>query len=156
MVKENNRGEDIMKNVKKCFYLEFKNCRPYRKIKKYTVTSVFGISGMISWVLTIFLREMSWNGMEKMQFILGIMPNISACWLFIWFGETVVNKRNHVYTFKDASMLSGVLFFLAVISEIVHDTFLNSPFDRNDIIASIVAIMFYLISLLLFTRLSKQ
>lgn len=125
-------------------------------MKKITVTSIFGIIGGISWILTNFLRELSWDGMESIQLILGIMPNISACWLFIWFGEILVDKRKHAYTFQTASLVSGLILLLAIASEFVHDIFLNSPFDKNDVIATVLAIVVYLGSMLLCTRVHKE
>ena len=80
-----------------------------------------------------------------LNFILGIMPNISASWVFIWIGENLINKAKRDFTFKGASIVSGVIFLFALISEIIHEMFLNSPFDVNDIIATILAILFYLI-----------
>ncbi len=114
-------------------------------MNKHTITSVFGIIGVLSWSLTILLREVTLNGIDTITFILGIMPNISACWFFIWLGEIIVNKMNDDFTFKVASIISGVIFLLAIISELIHDIFLNSHFDINDIIATILAITLYLI-----------
>ena len=115
-------------------------------MKKYTITSIFGITGVLSWSGTVLLREMTWGNINVLKFLLGIMPNISACWVSIWIGEKLVNKINKSFTFKIASVISGVIFLLAIASEIIHDMFLNSPFDVNDIIATILAIFFYLIS----------
>ncbi len=116
-------------------------------MKKYTITSVFGIIGVLSWSGTVLLREMVLNDMNALNLILGIMPNISASWVFIWIGEKLVSKVNKSFTFKVASIISGIVFLLAFVSEIIHDMFLNSPFDVNDIIATILAIIFYLTSL---------
>ena len=113
-------------------------------MKKYTITHVFGIIGVLSWSGTVLLREMLLSDIGMLNFILGIMPNISASWVFIWIGEKLINKVNRDFTFKTASIISGVIFLLALISEIIHEMFLKSPFDVNDIIATIVAIIFYL------------
>lgn len=129
--------------------------RTEERTKKYTITTVFGVIGILSWLLTLLLRERPWNGMEIMQFILGVMPNISACWVLLWFGENRVMKKRKMFTFKVATTLSVVIFLLAVVSEMVHDVFLNSPFDKNDIIATILAIVVYLACMYVFTRLQK-
>lgn len=129
--------------------------RAEKRTKKYTITTVFGVIGILSWLLTLLLRERSWNGMEIMQFLLGVMPNISACWLLLWFGENSVMKKGKMFTFKVATTLSVVIFLLAVVSEMVHDVFLNSPFDKNDIIATILAVVVYLTSMFVFTLLQK-
>jgi len=60
-----------------------------------------------------------------------------------------------MFTFKVATTLSVVIFLLAVVSEMVHDVFLDSPFDKNDIIATILAIVVYLACMYVFTRLQK-
>ena len=113
-------------------------------MKKYTITHIFGIIGVLFWSGTVLLREMLLSDSGVINFILGIMPNISVSWVFIWIGEKLINKVNRDFTFKTASIISGVIFLLALISEIIHEMFLNSPFDVNDIIATIVAIIFYL------------
>ena len=113
-------------------------------MKKYTITHVFGIIGVLSWSGTVLLREMLLSDIGVLNFILGIMPNISASWVFMWIGEKLINKESKDFTFKAASIVSGVIFLFALISEIIHEMFLNSPFDVNDIIATIVAIIFYL------------
>ena len=113
-------------------------------MKKYTITHVFGMIGVLSWSGTVLLREMLLSDIGVLNFILGIMPNISASWVFIWIGEKLINKESRDFTFKAASIVSGVIFLFALISEIIHEMFLNSPFDANDIIATIVAIIFYL------------
>ena len=47
-------------------------------MKKYTITHVFGIIGALSWSGTVLLREMLLSDIGVLNFILGIMPNISA------------------------------------------------------------------------------
>ena len=113
-------------------------------MKKYNITSILGIIGMVTWTITIFLRELSLNNIY-INFILGIMPNISATWLFIWMGEIIVNRKNIHFNFKVASITSWLIFLFAIISEIIHDIFLNSSFDIYDIIATLVSIVIYLI-----------
>ncbi len=113
-------------------------------MKKLATTSVFGIVGILSWTLTILLRETTVNSVETVSFILGIMPNISATWFFIWIGEIIVNRLNNDFTLKISAIASGLIFLFAIMSEIIHDLFLNSPFDMYDIIGTISAITLYL------------
>lgn len=113
-------------------------------MKKYNITSILGIIGIVTWTITIFLRELSLNNIY-ISFILGIMPNISATWLFIWMGEIIVNRKNIHFNFKVASITSWLIFLFAIISEIIHDIFLNSSFDIYDIIATLVSIIIYLV-----------
>lgn len=113
-------------------------------MKKYTLTSIFGIIGIITWIATILLREIQINNVY-ISFILGIMSNISATWLFIWFGEVILNRKNIYFNFKIASSVSILILIFAIISEIIHDMYLNSPFDIYDIIATTISIAIYLI-----------
>ena len=114
-------------------------------MKKLTITSVFGIIGALSWTLTILLREITTNNIDIVNFILGIMPNISATWAFIWAGESILKKLNKDFTLKASVITSGLIFLFSIISEIIHHVFLNSPFDIYDIVATILAIVLYLI-----------
>ena len=115
-------------------------------MKKITITLVFGLIGVILWNVTNILRTTSLINIDILRFILGIMPNIAACWVFIWVGELIITKINNNYNLIFASVVSGIVFLLAIISEFIHDKFLNSPFDINDIIATILAIAVYLVS----------
>ncbi|MBC5996522.1 hypothetical protein EAI30_05395 [Romboutsia ilealis] len=121
-------------------------------MKKYTVTSVFGIIGIISWAITILLRETYLVNIDIINFKLGVMPNISAAWFFIWMVEIIYEKIKKDFTFKISIKVSGIIFLMAVLSEVVHDMFLNSPFDIFDIMATILAIALYLIVLYVFER----
>lgn len=114
-------------------------------MKRITITSIFGIVGILFWALTILLRETSLNSVGIVNFILGIMPNISATWFFIWMEEVIINRLNKDFNFKILSIIAILIFIFAIISEIIHDIFLNSPFDIYDIMVTILAITLYLI-----------
>ncbi|NLZ33580.1 hypothetical protein [Clostridium isatidis] len=113
-------------------------------MKKLSLTTVFGLIGALSWGLTVLLRGTSLNNIELIQFILGMMPNISAAWFFIWMGERLFEKSKKEFNFKACLLTSGTIFLLGLISEIIHDLFLDSPFDIVDIIATACAIIMYL------------
>lgn len=119
-------------------------------MKKHTITSVFGIIGILSWTITIFLREISIDN-TSINFLLGVMPNLSAAWAFIWLGEIIVNKKNINFNFKIASAISVLIFLLSIISEVIHDLFLNSSFDIYDLISTVISIIMYL-TLLYFNK----
>jgi len=119
-------------------------------MKKHTITSVFGIIGILSWTITIFLREISIDN-TSINFLLGVMPNLSAAWAFIWLGEIIVNKKNIDFNFKIASAISVLIFLLSIISEVIHDLFLNSSFDIYDLISTVISIIMYL-TLLYFNK----
>lgn len=115
-------------------------------INKYIITSVFGIIEALSCGSTNLLRAITLNDIARNKFILGIMPHISEyCFFYMGWG-IVVNKINNNFSFKVASIISWVIFLLAIIYELMHDRFLNSHFDMNDIITTILAIIVYLIS----------
>ena len=114
-------------------------------MKKITITYIMGIIGVVTWGLTVLLRGMPLSNINIIGFILGVMPNISATWLFIWSAEFICEKSSKVFTFKISIISCIVILILAFISEIVHDLFLNSPFDINDMIATICAIAIYFI-----------
>lgn len=73
------------------------------------------------------------------------MPNTSATCVFTLFAETIINRKNIYLNFKPASVISDLILVFTIISEIIHDKFLNSPFYIYDIIATIVSIIIYLI-----------
>lgn len=120
-------------------------------MKKLTVTHLFGIIGAISWASTIMLRETSINAIPIINFILGIMPNISATWFFIYAVEFMLTKVGKLFKFKYVLITSTSIFLLSLVSEVIHDLFLNSPFDIYDIIATVFAIVLYLLILYLTT-----
>lgn len=113
-------------------------------MNKKTTTYFFGVIGVITWSMTIFLREQLINN-SIINFVLGIMPNISATWFFIWMAEITFNIKKLNFTIKRAIFSSSVVFILALVSEIIHHLCLESPFDINDIIATILSIIIYLI-----------
>lgn len=112
-------------------------------MKKITSAYIMGIIGVVTWGLTVLLRGMLLSNI--IGFILGVMPNISATWVFIWVAEFICEKASKVFTVKKSIMSCSAILILAFISEIVHDLFLNSSFDINDILATICAIAIYLI-----------
>ena len=115
-------------------------------MKKFDTTSIFGIFGALSWALTNLLRETTINSLEIFNFILGIMPNIAATYFFIWVGKIIFERLNKNFTLKFSMITSALVFLFAIISEIIHDLFLNSPFDMYDMIATSSAIALYLIT----------
>lgn len=66
---------------------------------KTTLTYFFWVTGAILWCATIFLRDMSINN-AIVNFILGIMPNIGAAWVFIWLAECIFNAKKYGFVLK--------------------------------------------------------
>ncbi len=123
-------------------------------MKSSLTTKTLGAIGGISWSGTIILRETTLNSIQILNFILGIAPNIAAAWLFAFLMENIypaLLKRKS--TIKAALVTSVAIWALSLGSEIVHDLFLNSPFDINDIIATGFALIIFLIIFYLDNRL---
>ena len=115
-------------------------------MNKVTYTKALGILGIGIWVGTIFLRETSAVNMQVIGFLLGIAPNIGAVWgvatIFEEMYSVLLKKK---YTLKVAVAALIGIFILGLGSEIVHDLFLNSPFDIYDMISTIVASVIYIL-----------
>lgn len=115
-------------------------------MSKVTYTKALGILGIGLWVGTIFLRETSAVSIPVIGFLLGIAPNIGAVWgVAAIFEELYSGLLKKKYTFKVAVVTLAGIFILGLGSEIVHDLFLNSPFDIYDIISTVVASIIYII-----------
>jgi hypothetical protein len=115
-------------------------------MKSIFTTKALGVIGSISWAGTIFLRGTTLNSIPILNFILGIAPNIAAAWLFAFLIENiyfVLLKRK----IKQKEVISSLIFILGLSlgSEIIHDIFLGSPFDVNDIVATSFALIIFLI-----------
>ena len=80
-------------------------------MKKITITLVFGLIGVILWNVTNILRTTSLINIDILRFILGIMPNIAACWVFIWVGELIITKIN-----KKNFLILLIIFFLSSLN----------------------------------------
>lgn len=115
-------------------------------MKNFLTTKTLGVIGAISWTGTIILRETTLTSIQAFNFILGIAPNIAAAWLFAFSMEiiysTLLKRKVRI---KDALTISMTIWLLSLGSEIIHDLFLNSPFDINDIIATAFALIIFLI-----------
>lgn len=116
-------------------------------MKSLLTTKTLGVIGAILWAATIILRETTLNSIGILNFILGIAPNFGAAWLFAFLIENIYSsllKRR--YTIKAAAATSMAIWILSLGSEIIHDLFLNSPFDINDIIATSFALIIFFIN----------
>jgi hypothetical protein len=101
-----------------------------------------GFVGVILWVLVIFLREMPIVHHPSANIWLGIAPNLGVALLLPMLLANyypVVSKRG----LTRQHFLNGlaVIFTVLLLSEVVHDIFLNSRFDIWDLAASLVALV---------------
>lgn len=114
-------------------------------MKKLKVGSVevIGYAGILIWAAVILLRGSDFSNNSIYLFCRGILPNLGAAWAATlaakWFVLWVL-KRD--MTFNMYMFICIGVFVLALFSEIIHDLFLNSPFDIYDIIITAAAQLF--------------
>lgn len=109
-------------------------------MKKVSVTQSFAILGMAIWLLTILLRSYVVYDHRFYQFIIGIAPNIGAPLVMIRLLELLYERFMKKTCQKKMVIIFGlVTLFSVIVSEILHDI-LGSPFDMNDVIASVVSV----------------
>ncbi len=118
--------------------------------KDYSVTS---LAGALIWAAAVVLRHLSLPQTGFIRFILNIMPNFGVIWLIvgltITFWPYLFKKEfpsNRLYA------LVGISLALVLLSEIVHTLLLKAPFDVWDIVASLAAACWIVVSSLLANR----
>jgi hypothetical protein len=108
--------------------------------RKYLI-SVVGLVGSFLWVLTIFLRETELAASTGIGFLLGILPNFGIGlllpMLLILFYPLLFKAEISAGMYRLS--LAG-FFLLLLVSEIIHDRFLSSPFDIYDLAVSFLAL----------------
>lgn len=97
--------------------------------------------GVLLWAATVFLRETSLIHVPIIRSLLGVAPNFGAVWGAFGLTYTtvfpVILKRK--FDFRYSVPLLVLIVSLLLVSEIIHDVFLNSPFDGWDMVTSLVA-----------------
>jgi hypothetical protein len=110
-----------------------------KKIKLGTV-EVLGCIGLLIWAAVILLRQLDLSENTFYIFTLGVLPNLGAAWVVTLFGKwACLFIMRQPYSTKKHLILSLVIIALALASESVHDAFLATPFDRHDILLTLVA-----------------
>lgn len=107
---------------------------------RFGSVEILGYGGIAVWIAVILLRGYPQFGNEAYRFLLGILPNLGAAWAATMFGKWIVTlglKRE--LTVRTYLVLCIGVFVLAFASELVHDMFLNSPFDPYDILVTVIA-----------------
>lgn len=110
--------------------------------KNMSLFNVLGLSCALLWVLAIFLREMPVAHNPGINFWLGIAPNFGVAlllpMLLVNYYPVVFQRAltRRFFLYGLAIMFTGLL-----LSEIVHDIFLNSKFDIWDLVASLMALL---------------
>ena len=114
-------------------------------MKNITTSKILGLIGALLWTATLFLRDITFLNSQIWNFLLGIMPNIAAPLVITFLIEvSYLEFFKKKFTTKIYFIVSIIIFVLALASEIVHDLFLNSPFDINDIMATTAVLLIYL------------
>lgn len=132
-----------------CSHIELRRLHKYknleRKMKKIKLGSMewLGGIGIFLWVATVVLRDDNFSSHALYIFIMGILPNLAAAWVFTIFGKwVVIFSLKRAYSTKIHLINCAGVFIMAFLSEVVHDLFLNSPFDVFDILITVVAQVF--------------
>jgi hypothetical protein len=100
-----------------------------KKIKP-GIVEILGYIGLGIWVAVVFLRGYGLLNNDLYLFFLGILPNLGAAWLVTMIGKwLVVLNWKQDYSIKKHLMICIGVVVLALTSEIIHDLFLESPFD---------------------------
>lgn len=113
------------------------------RIKQYSLTSV---AALILWQVGLILRGTPLNTGYFFRNILAIFPNFALC-VAIPFGILAVLR---FFKFKYSEvrifyLIIYILFFLAILSEVLVRKFIGTSFDIFDIVASGIAFYFDMI-----------
>lgn len=114
---------------------------------KFGSVEILGYIGMAIWLAVIFLRNYHLSSNSVYIFILCVLPNWGAAWVATSFGNWIVQFLLKIeVTIKKYMFICIGVFALALTSEIIHDLFLNSPFDLYDMIVTAIAqlLMFFI------------
>ena len=107
---------------------------------KFGSIEVLGYIGLFVWIAVNFMRKGNLSGNAIYLFSLGVLPNLGAAWIMTMFGKWIVLfvfKQN--YTIKKHCIICLIIVGLALVSEFIHDSFLDSPSDICDILLTIAA-----------------
>lgn len=110
-----------------------------KKVKMGSV-EILGYIGAIIWAAVVLLRGFPLSYHSTYLLLIGILPNLGAAWVLTMFAKWIVLfKLKCNITIKLHLFICTGISVLAFASEIVHDLFLGSPFDINDIIITVIA-----------------
>ena len=114
---------------------------------KFGSIEVLGYLGMLIWVAVIMLRSIAFSNNSIYLFFLGILPNLGAAWTITMICKWIilfVFKQD--YSLKKHCIICFGIVILAFASELIHDSFLNSPFDIYDMAITVIAqlILFFI------------
>ena len=113
----------------------------YRMKKiKFGSIEILGYMGGLIWVAVILLRGISFFNNSIYLFLIGILPNLGAAWVITMFSKWIILFMcKHNYSIKIHCIICFGVIIFAFVSELIHDSFLKSPFDICDIVITIIA-----------------
>lgn len=107
--------------------------------------------GVFLWASTVFLRQTGVIQYGFIRSLLDVAPNFGAVWGAFGLTYTtvfpVMLKRK--FDFRYSVPLILIILALLLASEIIHDLFLNAPFDVWDMVASLIAAVLLWLALVL-------
>jgi len=119
------------------------------KNKPERIYSVYILLGGILWFATILLRDLSLINDFYLKFLLGIMPNFAVVFLGFGIGmiyfPILIKKINIPLKKYYPYLLLILIWIFILISEYLHQIFINSPWDNFDIIISGLATLIIII-----------
>ena len=98
---------------------------------------MIGLFGAMCWSAVVLLRSMGISGS-----LIGVLPNLGAALLVCYLIDVILFKNTK---FKMSMLISLSVFIMAFISEVIHDLYLDSPFDKLDIYMTLLALSLYLL-----------
>jgi hypothetical protein len=101
---------------------------------------ILGYIGGLIWGTVVLLRGSCFSDNSTYLFITGVLPNLGAAWMVTMFSKWIilfVCKQD--YTIKKHCIICFGIIIIAFASELIHHSFLNSPFDIYDMIITIIS-----------------
>ena len=119
------------------------------KNKTEKIYSIYVLLGGILWFATILLRDLNLINDVYLKFLLGIIPNFAVVFLVFGIGmiyfPILIKKINIPLKKYYPYLLLILIWIFILITEYLHQVFINSTWDNFDIIASGLATLIIII-----------
>ncbi len=98
--------------------------------------------GIFIWAGAVILRTVLVSPPYLISLALGVAPNVGSALVLAGLIQCHYARiMNKVYS-KKVNIMALILIFIAMLlSEVIHANFLNSPFDVNDMLASVITLV---------------
>lgn len=118
---------------------------------------IYGILALIGWAIWMFAYPIRLANMELNSiatFFIGIAPNLGVAISFPFLCLSInTNLKKQISEMKILIFSTVFMFICLIISEIIHQIFMNSLFDIYDLIMSAVGVG---LNIIIYTILSKS